>query len=84
MTLLFWLLWIFDLLISVILVIAGDFRRSFTNNNPMAWAPALMLVCVVAAPLARFVFKRPTAGLVLAAMPVLLLLLWYGVDKAKS
>ena len=84
MNILFWLFLIFDLLTCIVLLIAGDFRRSFTGNNPMGWVAILMLCCVVAGPVARFVFKRLMAGLVLVTAPVAALLVWYLLDKLKE
>lgn len=84
MNILFWLLLIFDLLTCIVLLLAGDFRRSFTGNNPMSWVPLLMLGCVIAAPILRFVFKRQMASLILAALPAVTLLVWYLIDKNKG
>ncbi len=84
MNVLFWLLLGFDLITCIILLMAGDFRRSFTGNNPLGWVPLLMLGCVIAAPITRFLFKRQMAGLILAALPALTLLVWYLIDKNKG
>lgn len=84
MTFLFWLLWLFDLATCLLLFIAGDFRRSFTGNNPQAWVAVVLLVCVLASPIVRFVFKRPLPSLITAGIPVLALLIWYMADKATE
>ena len=83
MNILFWLLLVFDLLTCIVLLIAGDFRRSFTGNNPMGWVAIVLLVCVVAGPVVRYGLKRPIASVVLAGVPVLALLICYVMDKTS-
>lgn len=81
---LFWLIWAIDLTTCIILFLAGDFRRSFTGNNPYGWVAVLFLLCVIAGPLLRLLMKRQNQSLGLVALPVLVMLIWYLFDKISG
>ena len=81
---LFWLFWAIDVATCIALYFAGDFRRSFTGNNPSGWVAVLFLLCVVAGLLFRLVFGRRSISLMVVAMPLLVILAWYLIDKANG
>ena len=81
---LFWLIWAIDIATCITLFLAGDFRRSFTSSNSNGWVALLFLLCVIASPVLRLLMRRQTLGLVMVAMPILVLLMWYLIDKISG
>ena len=79
---LFWILWVIDLVIALLSVLGKDFRRSFTATDPTFWFHLLLIGSIIGGLLLRLVFKRSVLGLALVALPLLVLLVWYLIDKA--
>ena len=83
MAFLFWLLWSVDLIIAVFTIIAKRFRGSFTSTDHTWWFDLLLIGSIVGSILFRLAFRRPSVALLLAALPLLILLIWYFTDTQK-
>ena len=81
---LFWILWIIDLVITLLSVLGKNFRRSFTATDPTLWFHVLLISSVVGGLLLRLIFKRSAWSLLMVALPLLVLLVWYLIDKASG
>jgi hypothetical protein len=84
MTFLFWLLFVIDLLVSLLIVIGKGFRESFTDSPINAWFSILIFACTLGALILRFAFKKELLSLIVAALPLVILLVWYLVDTKQS
>jgi len=83
MAFLFWLFWIADLLICLVTVLGKGFRESFTASSINAWFAVLLFGCTLGGLLLRFVFKKALLSLLVAALPLLILMIWYLVDTKR-
>lgn len=83
MAFLFWLLWSIDLIIALFTIIAKRFRGSFTSSDHTWWFDLLIIGSVVGSFLLRLAFRRPSLALIVAALPLLILLVWYFTDSEK-
>ena len=82
MKLLFWLLWLFNCLLTIFIVIAKGFRNSFTGStDPTAWVTVLFIICLIASIVLRYVLQQPAWSWVMVLLPILLLLAWYVLDN---
>lgn len=81
MSFLFWLLWIVDCLLTVFIIIAKNFRNSFTNNDPTAWIVVFFIACLVGSLVLRYALRQQVGGYILVLLPLILLVGWYLVDK---
>lgn len=84
MNLIFWLLWALDLALCLLSFVGKGFRRSFTASDPALWFDFLLVGSLMGSLALRLIFKRLQWGLALAALPVLVLLVWYLIDKATG
>jgi hypothetical protein len=84
MAFLFWLFWTLDLGIGLLTFFGKGFRRSFTASDPTAWVSVFLAICIIAAPVIRFIFRRTLLGLIVAALPLLVMLVWYLIDKTDG
>jgi len=84
MNLIFWLLWAVDLSICLVLFVAKGFRRSYTATDPTMWFSVLLFGSLLGSLALRLIFKRLSLSLAVAALPVLILLVWYLIDKATG
>ena len=84
MALLFWLLWSVDLLITTIVILAKNFKESFHTSNTVPWMLILLVGCTIGGFVLRVFLKKTVWGLALAALPLLILLVLYLMDKAKD
>ena len=82
MNLLFWLIWVIDLSICLLSFVGKGFRRSFTASDPSFWFQILLFGSLFGSLILRLLFKRFLWSLAVAALPLLVLLIWYLVDKA--
>lgn len=82
---LFWLLWVIDLLFLVITIAGGIFRGNMALQNPFTsvhfWGIILGLVAVFGGLLLRFSFKMYRPSLLLVALPLIALFIYYLVDR---
>lgn len=84
MSLLFWLLWVFDLSIFLLSFLGKGFRRSFAASDPALWFDFLLIGSLLGSLALRLIFKRLPWSLAAVALPVLVLLIWYLIDKATG
>ena len=82
MNLLFWLLLLIDLSIGLLSFFGKGFRRSFTASDPSFWFDLLLFGSLLGGLALRLIFKRFFWSLAVVALPVLVLLIWYLVDRA--
>lgn len=75
-SILFWALWILDVIFCLTLGIAKGFRKSFTASDPTAWVTVLLYGCTIISLVLRFLPGRAIAALIVAAIPLLTMLLW--------
>ena len=82
MSFLFWLLWIVDCLLTVFIIIAKNFRNSFTSSNdPTAWVIAFFIACLVGSLVLRYALRQQAGSYILVLLPLILLVGWYLMDK---
>ncbi len=75
MNLLFWLLWAFDLLFTVFVLLAARFRSGMSLSTDLhSWLLLGLIVCLVGGPVLRFVFRLRTVSLFMVALPAASLL----------
>ncbi len=84
MSFLFWTLWSLDLGIGLLLFFGKGFRRSFTATDPTFWFDVLLISCIIGGFLLRVFFKRSIWGRAVVALPLLVLLIWYLLDKSSG
>lgn len=77
MKVLFWVLWVLDLVMGLFLLIAKSFRGSFTSSDPTVWFDVVLLGSLIGGLVLRLVFKQPVWSLVPVALPFIVLLVWY-------
>lgn len=75
-SILFWVLWILDVVFCIALGIAKGFRKSFTASDPSAWFTVLLYGSTILSLILRFLPGRALAALMVAAIPYLAMLLW--------
>jgi hypothetical protein len=80
MNALFWLLQIFNLCTSIIIFIAAGFKDSFRSSGPHLGLIALIITTFLGFIL-RFAYKKPMPSLIVAALPALILLIFYIISK---
>jgi hypothetical protein len=84
MALLFWLLFIADILLCLLAVVGKGFRDSFSASNLNTWFSILLFGSTFGGLLLRFVFKKALLSLLMVALPLLILLVWYLIDTKMS
>jgi hypothetical protein len=85
MTFIFWTFWVADLLLTLLVFMGKDFRRSWGGGIDLNMAlGAAMVICLIGSLALRFVLRRELWSVIVAGLPLLGVLLWYLVDKAKS
>lgn len=82
MSAIFWILWIVDLALAIVTMLAKDFRQSFTATSMNTWFTVVLFVALIGGVLLQVVFKKPVWSLVAVAMPLAILLVWYMVDES--
>ena len=84
MSFLFWIFWILDLLLTLLIFWGKDFRRSWGAGIDLNVALGIAMVICLAGSLAlRFLFRREIWSVIVAGLPLLGLLLWYLSDKVR-
>lgn len=81
MNILFWVFWVIDLLLTFVVILAGVYRENSGafNNNNFTYAVVLMLT-LVGSILVRYTFQWPLISVLLAAVPLLIVLILYFFD----
>jgi len=78
----FWILWIIDVLLILLVLVGSNFRSGFGAGNDFNNIALLVLVLLLLSSIiTRIVIKPRWVSLTLAALPLLLLLLFYFFDK---
>ncbi|MDX2066796.1 MAG: hypothetical protein SFV55_00135 [Haliscomenobacter sp.] len=77
----FWVLWVIDLLLTFIVIMAAVYRENAGafNNDNFTYAIVLMLI-LVGSIVVRYVLQWPLLGVLLAALPVMIVLVLYFFD----
>lgn len=84
MTALFWIIWIIDMLICAIALIAKGFADSFHPGSSVPWLLFLLLGCTAGGFILQVLFKKTDWALGLAALPLLVFGALYLVEKATG
>ncbi len=84
MNALFWILWVIDLSLGLLSFLGKGYRRSYTASDPTLWFHVLIIGSIIGGLLFRLIFKRSVLSLALVALPLLVLLVWYLIDKASD
>ena len=81
MNIVFWVLWVIDLLLTFVIILAGIYRENSGafNNNNFTYAVVLMLL-LVGSIVVRYALQWPQLSVLLAALPLLILLIMYFFD----
>ncbi len=81
MNILFWVLWVIDLLLTFVVILAGIYRENTGafNNNNFTFAVVLMLI-LVGSIVVRYTLQWPLISVLLAAIPLLIVLILYLFD----
>ena len=81
MNILFWVLWVIDLLLTFVVILAGIYRENTGafNNNNFTFAVVLMLI-LVGSIVVRYTLQWPLISVLLAAVPLLIVLILYCFD----
>jgi hypothetical protein len=85
MTVLFWLLWVFDLLLFAFMVHAIQFRGEMGASTGLQTALLIVLIlALIGGPVLRFIFRLRLASLLAVGLPSIILLLMYLFDRARG
>ncbi len=81
MNILFWGLWVIDLLLAFVVILAGIYRENSGafNNNNFTYAVLLLLI-LVGSIVVRYTLQWPLISVLLAAIPLLIVLILYFFD----
>lgn len=80
MTILFWLLFVIDVLLCLLAIIGKGFREDFGASAINTWFTVLLFSGTGGGLIVHFVLKKPVLGLVLVSLPVLVMIIWYFID----
>lgn len=82
---LFGLFWSIDLLLFVFVLSAKGFRDEMSLSTGLhGWLLIALLLALLGGPLLRFAFRLRMASLLVAALPLLVMLLAYIFDKSRG
>lgn len=85
MNFLFWFLLVIDLLLAIISIVGGLFRGNLHLQNVFTsfhfWGISLGLLAVAGGLVLRFSLKMPRLSLLVVAIPLLMVLVFYLLDK---
>jgi hypothetical protein len=78
----FWIFWIIDVLLILLIVAGSNFRSGFGAGNDFNnMALLVLLLLLLTSIITRIVVKPKWVSLTLAALPILLMILFYFFDK---
>ena len=82
MNIVFWVLWSFNLVLTFVVVLAAIYRENAGafNNENYTYAVVLMLL-LVGSIVVRYVLQWPQLSVLLAALPLLIVLIMYFLDR---
>lgn len=85
MVFIFWTFWTVDLLLTLLIFLGKDFRRSWGAGVELNVAlGAAIVICLIGSLALRFFLRRELWSIIVAGLPLLGMLLWYFADKAKN
>ena len=81
MNIVFWILWSIHLVLTFIIILAAIYRENVGafNNENYTYAAVLMLL-LVGSIVVRYVLQWPQLSVLLAALPLLIVLIMYFLD----
>ena len=81
MNIVFWILWSINLVLTFIIILAAIYRENVGafNNENYTYAAVLMLL-LVGSIVVRYVLQWPQLSVLLAALPLLIVLIMYFLD----
>lgn len=82
MNIVFWVLWSINLVLTFIVVLAAIYRENVgaLNNENYTYAVVLMLL-LIGSIVVRYVLHWPQLSVLLAALPLLIVLTLYFLDR---
>jgi hypothetical protein len=82
MNIVFWILWSINLVLTFIVILAAIYRENTGafNNENYTYALVLMLL-LVGSIVVRYVLQWPQLSVLLAALPLLIALIMYFLDR---
>ena len=82
MNFLFWLLFIVDLLFAILVIFLSGVRQNFGAQSDLnSWLLIVLVVLIIASLVFRYALKMPRVSLVIVALPILGMFMWYLYDK---
>lgn len=85
MSFLFWLFWVINLLLLVTAFLGKGFRSSFGAGVDLNVLIIIVLIAVLAGSLIlRFSVKQKWISLVVVALPMFIMVLWYVFEKISG
>lgn len=84
MAVLFWILFFVDVLLCLLTVAGKGFRDSFGASSINTWFTVLLFIGTFGGLLARLIFKKPQLSLMVVAVPVLVMFVWYLIDSRAA
>lgn len=85
MSFLFWLLWFSNLLLLIIAILGKGFRSDFGAGVDLNVVLTIVLIAVLAGSLIlRYSVKQKWINLVVVALPICLMLIWYVFEKISG
>ncbi|MFZ1678541.1 MAG: hypothetical protein WAT91_14775 [Saprospiraceae bacterium] len=85
MSILFWLLWVINLLLAILTVGASDFRTGFgASTNFNNWVLIVTVISLIAGLVTRYYFRQNRLSLLVVAIPILFLVLIYIFEKISG
>lgn len=83
MATLFWTLFVIDLLVGALALLGKGFREDFGASAINTWFTVLLFAGTIGALVFKLMGRQPWA-LAWAGVPLLVMLLWYIVDKRSG
>lgn len=85
MSFLFWLCWIINLLLLIMAILGKGFRSDFGAGVDLNVVLTIVLIAVLAGSLIlRYSVKQKWINLVVVALPICLMLIWYVFEKISG
>ncbi len=84
MAFVFWLFWVIDLLLCIIAIVGKGFADSFHSSGSVPWLTLLLVGCTAGSFILRVFMKKAVWAMGVVALPLLILLVLYFIDKAQE